>query len=60
MSEIHGQNVAILDFSIAPVHEEAYDVEAMMDYAKKIEEELSPKHIKEEVEEETKKSQKKH
>ena len=59
-SDKNGQNVAILDFSIAPVHEEAYDVEAMMEYAQKVEEELFPKHIKEEVEEEKKKSQEKH
>lgn len=56
---IDGQQVLILRFSVAPVREEAYDVEEMMDTRARAENELSFEHIKEEVAQAKKKSQEK-
>ena len=57
--EINGQRTCIIHFTVEPVHEEAYDVEEMLDIKQKIEDEFSLKHISEELDA-VKKSQEKH
>lgn len=57
-TDVNGDNVAVIHFSVAPVHEEAYDVEEMLSNRKRIEDELSLSHISDEIATEKKKSQK--
>lgn len=48
-TDVNGERVAVIHFSVAPVNEEAYDVEEMLDYKKRVEKELDLNHIYEEV-----------
>jgi hypothetical protein len=47
--DVDGQKLIILNFSIAPVREEAYDLDEMLDVKKKVESEMPLDHIKEEL-----------
>ena len=58
--EVNGQKMYILHFTVEPVHEEAYDIEEMLEYKQRIEDELSIKHISDEIDNVKKKSQEKH
>ena len=55
--EINGQRTCIIHFTVAPVHEEAYDVDEMLETKERIEDELSIKHISDEIDQVKKKSQ---
>ena len=50
--------MCVLHFTVEPVHEEAYDVEEMLENKARIEDELSIKHISDEIDQIHKKSQK--
>lgn len=56
--EINGQRTCIIHFTVEPVHEEAYDVEEMLETKARIEDELSIKHISDEIDQIQKQSQK--
>lgn len=55
--EINGQRTCIIHFTVAPVHEEAYDVDEMLETKERIEDELSIKHISDEIDQVKKESQ---
>ena len=56
--EINGQRTCIIHFTVEPVHEEAYDVDEMLETKARIEDELSIKHISDEIDQIQKQSQK--
>ena len=57
-TDVNGERVGVIHFSVQPVKEEAYDIEEMMESTSKIKNELSFEHISEEIDQVKKQSQK--
>ena len=57
-TDVNGERVGVIHFSVQPVKEEAYDIEEMMESTNKIKNELSFEHISEEIDQVKKQSQK--